>query len=202
MKLRKPARHSGGLLPAPVLFAQYPDKAGWTWPYVNPDQWNVYQKLTPTSRFSFVAAQAGSDRQYAPDGPQYPVFILGIDANGIPMTRESNIITPQDAVAPLPPAPLISMEMGVVTARIPKTVCPIRPDVWEFANGTTPPGDEPINDWVNEVFAAIDQRTTTGETDTEWRATWQIDNPYVAARYMLDQYSEWSDVLATGSSTP
>jgi len=45
---------------------------------------------------------AGTDRQYAPDGGQHPMCIVGVDANGREVTERSNRVRPDDALIPAP----------------------------------------------------------------------------------------------------
>jgi hypothetical protein len=95
------------LLPAPVLAAAYPDLAVWSWDYPNPAYWYAYHQHADGEPFTYDDRGAGTDRQYAPDGGQYLMFIVGVDADGNEVTERSNAVRPDDAVPP-PDAPVIT----------------------------------------------------------------------------------------------
>ena len=86
------------LLPAPVLAPQTPSLAVWTWTAANPARWNAYNSLDGGLTYQFDDWVAGSARQYAPDGGQHPMFIVGVDANGVEITERSNVVRPDDAI--------------------------------------------------------------------------------------------------------
>ena len=88
------------LLPAPVLAAAYPDLAVWSWDYPNPAYWYAYHQHADGEPFTYDDRGAGTDRQYAPDGGQYLMFIVGVDADGNEVTERSNAVRPDDAAAP------------------------------------------------------------------------------------------------------
>ena len=86
------------LLPAPVLAPQNPSLAVWTWTAANPARWNAYNSLDGGLTYQFDDWVAGNARQYAPDGGQHPMFIVGVDANGVEITERSNVVRPDDAI--------------------------------------------------------------------------------------------------------
>jgi hypothetical protein len=92
-------------MPAPVLVAQYPSLAVWTWAFANPARWNAYNSLDGGATYQFDDFVVGTARQYAPDGGQHLMFIVGVDANGKEITRRSNAVRPDDAAPPVPGAP-------------------------------------------------------------------------------------------------
>lgn len=98
-KRRKRRPH---LLPAPVLVPQYPSLAVWEWNYPNPAFWYAYHQVIGlhNNEFFFDEETLGTSRQYAPDGGQHYMFIVGVDENGNEITERSNAIRPEDAVAP------------------------------------------------------------------------------------------------------
>ena len=89
------------LLPAPVLVATWPSLATWAWTYANPERWNAYNSLDGGLTYQFDDWVVGSGRQYAPDGGQHLMFIVGVDANGREITHRSNAVRPDDAAAPV-----------------------------------------------------------------------------------------------------
>jgi hypothetical protein len=94
------------LLSAPVLQAQYPSLAVWEWPHANPVRWHAYNQLNGVGPFAFDDWMTGSARQYAPDGGQHPMYIVGVDANDQPVTHPSNVVVPDSA--PIVPAPVLT----------------------------------------------------------------------------------------------
>jgi hypothetical protein len=88
----------GKLLPAPVLVPRYPSLAGWRWNLANPSRWNAYNSLDNGLNYAFDDFVTGDLRQYAPDGGQHLMFIVGVDANGIEITERSNAVRPDNAV--------------------------------------------------------------------------------------------------------
>jgi len=103
-------RRRGRLLPAPLLVATWPSLATWAWTYANPARWNAYNSLYGGLTYQFDDWATGSGRQYAPDGGQHLMFIVGVDANGKEITHRSNAVRPDDAIAPpiVPAAPVIT----------------------------------------------------------------------------------------------
>ena len=98
-------RRRGHLLPAPLLVATWPSLATWAWTYANPERWNAYNSLDGGLTYQFDDWVVGSGRQYAPDGGQHLMFIVGVDASGVEITHRSNAVRPDDAIAP-PNAPI------------------------------------------------------------------------------------------------
>jgi hypothetical protein len=92
------------LLPAPVLWAEYPGILYWDWDLPNPYRWNVW--LSWDGGTSWVLVEDywtnGADRDFFPDGGSPKYFIVGVDANGVEITGRSNIVRPDDA--PVPPS--------------------------------------------------------------------------------------------------
>jgi len=95
------------LLPAPVLVPQIPSLAVWAWNYADPPRWYAYKSLDGGATFVVDAWEVGSARQYAPDGGQRYMFIVGADANGNEITARSNAVKPDDAASKLMPAPVL-----------------------------------------------------------------------------------------------
>ena len=97
------------LLPAPVLRAAHPDLLQWDWDCANPYQWNVYLSLDGGVTF-FMPGDYwvdGEAREFSPDGGSELYFIVGVDANGREITQRSNIVRPDDAIAPPVPVALL-----------------------------------------------------------------------------------------------
>jgi hypothetical protein len=88
------------VLPAPVLVAQYPTMAVWTWNYTNPFRWNAYLSLNNGATYQFDDFVYGDARQYSPDGGSSLLLIVGVDATGKEITHRSNAVRPDDAIAP------------------------------------------------------------------------------------------------------
>ena len=86
------------LLPAPVLVPALSSLATWEWPYANPARWDAYNSLDGGLTFQFDDSAAGDARQYAPDGGQHLMFIVGVDASGKEITERSNAVRPDDAI--------------------------------------------------------------------------------------------------------
>lgn len=86
------------LLPAPVLVPRYPSLAGWRWSLANPTRWNAYNSLDNGLSYSFDDFVTGDLRQYAPDGGQHLMFIVGVDGGGNEITQRSNAVRPDAAV--------------------------------------------------------------------------------------------------------
>ena len=97
-------RRNRGKLPAPVLLPKFPSLAAWEWPFANPYQWKAYHSVAGLSGGAFVVddVTSGAAREYAPDGGQHPMFIVGVDAQGREVTRRSNVIVPDNALFPAP----------------------------------------------------------------------------------------------------
>ena len=94
------------LLPAPLLVALYPDLAVWEWNYPDPARWNAYDSLDGGQTYRFDDWETGDARQYAPDGGENLMFIVGVDADGREITERSNAVLPDDGDMP-PDAPAI-----------------------------------------------------------------------------------------------
>lgn len=86
------------LLPAPVLRPANPSVAVWDWSLANPSRWNAYNSLDGGLTYQFDDWVAGNQRQFAPDGGQHPLFIVGVDANGVEITQRSNAVRPDDYI--------------------------------------------------------------------------------------------------------
>lgn len=86
--------------PTPELIAQYPSLAVWQWNYANPVRWNAYNSLDGGGTYQFDDFVNGDARQYAPDGGQHLMFIVGVDGIGTEITGRSNAVRPDDAIAP------------------------------------------------------------------------------------------------------
>ena len=86
------------LLPAPVLSPANPSIAVWDWSNTNPARWNAYNSLDGGLTYLFDDFVAGTERQYAPDGGQHLMFIVGVDANGVEITQRSNAVRPDDYI--------------------------------------------------------------------------------------------------------
>ena len=91
------------LLPAPVLRAAYPDLLQWDWDLLDPFKWNVWMSLDGGVSWMLVDDYwtYGADRQFAPDGGSELYYIVGVDEFGNEITEHSNLICPDDALAPV-----------------------------------------------------------------------------------------------------
>jgi hypothetical protein len=153
-------RRSRCLLPAPVLVAAYPDLAVWTWEYPDPAYWYAYHQHTVGEPFTYDDRGAGTDRQYAPDGGQYPMFIVGVDANGKEITERSNAVRPEDALPP-PNAPVISdggYECGDETVDLWID--------WTFDYGVYPVADMEI--WISPNLSDYSLRATVPSNNNHY----------------------------------
>ncbi len=101
LQSRRRAR-ANGLLPAPVLVAQYPTLLVWSWTLANPYKWNVWTSLNGGVSYFLTEDywHYGDSRQFAPDGGSEFYFIVGVDATGKEITHRSNAVRPDDAIAP------------------------------------------------------------------------------------------------------
>jgi hypothetical protein len=90
------------LLPAPVLAPQYPSLLVWDWNLANPYKWNVWLTLDGGATYFMPEDywMYGAARQFAPDGGSELYFIVGVDQAGKEVTHRSNIVRPDDAIAP------------------------------------------------------------------------------------------------------
>ena len=88
------------LLPAPVLVATYPSLATWEWNEADPAAWYAYHQINGEGEFEFDDFVTGDRRQYAPDGGQQPMFIVGVNAGGNEITERSNVVVPDLAISP------------------------------------------------------------------------------------------------------
>lgn len=97
-------RRKHRLAPPPVLRAKYPDLLAWNWELPNPFKWNVWQSLNLGVSWFLIEDfwGYGDARQFAPDGGGELYFIVGVDADGNEITQRSNVVRPDDAVAPVP----------------------------------------------------------------------------------------------------
>ena len=97
LQKRRRARQNH-LLPAPVLSPAAGSVAVWSWTAANPARWNAYNSLDGGLTYQFDDWVAGNARQYAPDGGQHLMFIVGVDANGVEITQRSNAVRPDDYI--------------------------------------------------------------------------------------------------------
>ena len=188
-------RRSRCLMPAPVLVAAYPDLAVWTWDYPDPAYWYAYHQHAEGDPFTYDDRGAGTDRQYAPDGGQYPMFIVGCDANGNEVTQRSNVVRPEDAQPPvLLNAPDLVLLGKVLSECTWRAVAPVVVDDWQFCTTDTPfdPQVKSFDQWVQDAdspdtaFVIVD--TTT--------ATVTVDFTFCAARYRVGAtWSSWTGVV-------
>jgi hypothetical protein len=179
------------LLPAPVLVAAFPDLAVWTWDYPDPAYWYAYHQLAVGEPFTYDDRGAGADRQYAPDGGQYPMFIVGYDASGNEITERSNAVRPEDAQ---PSAPVLVSLGRAAGGNTWRAVAPMAVDDWQFCttDNAFDPGVKSFDQWVADAdfpdteFVTIDATT----------ATVTVDFAYCAARYRVGStWSSWTSVV-------
>jgi len=184
-------RRSRCLLPAPVLVAAYPDLAVWTWDYPDPAYWYAYHQHAVGEPFTYDDRGAGTDRQYAPDGGQYPMFIVGCDTDGNEITGRSNAVRPEDA---LPPAPVL-VSLGTVAGDTTwRAVAPVAVDDWQFCTTDTPfdPAVKSFDQWVQDADSP-DTEFVIVDTTT---ATVTKDFAFCAARYRVGAtWSSWTGVV-------
>ena len=81
-----------------MLSPANPSIAVWDWSNTNPARWNAYNSLDGGLTYLFDDFVAGTERQYAPDGGQHLMFIVGVDANGVEITQRSNAVRPDDYI--------------------------------------------------------------------------------------------------------
>jgi hypothetical protein len=147
---RRRARVRGALptlLPAPLLVALYPDLAVWEWNYPDPARWNAYNSLDGGQTYRFDDWETGDARQYAPDGGENLMFIVGVDADGREITERSNAVLPEDGDMP-PDAPTL-----VVVGDYFQGTAPVPASVWQFAQSDSPYDSGPVQDWVDGADA-------------------------------------------------
>lgn len=101
LQRRRRAR-ANGLLPAPVLRAQYLTLLVWDWSLANPHKWNVWTSLDGGVSYFLTEDywHYGDSRQFAPDGGSEFYLIVGVDVTGKEITHRSNAVRPDDAIAP------------------------------------------------------------------------------------------------------
>jgi hypothetical protein len=89
--------------PAPWLRAEYPSALAWDWDLANPDRWHVWMSLDGGGTWTLLEDYwaPGAARTFAPDGGSQKYFVVGVDAAGREVTGRSNVVRPDDAVAPL-----------------------------------------------------------------------------------------------------
>ncbi len=82
--------------------------AVWQWKYPNPAFWYAYHRVIGLNNdeYFFDDFVAGTARQYAPDGGQHLMFIVGVDEDGNEITHRSNAVRPDDALPN--PSPVVS----------------------------------------------------------------------------------------------
>jgi hypothetical protein len=97
---RRRSRRQTPLPPTPELIAQYPSLAVWNWIAANPVRWNAYNSLDGGVTYNFDDFVLGTARQYAPDGGQHLMFIVGVDGGGTEITGRSNAVRPDAGIAP------------------------------------------------------------------------------------------------------
>jgi hypothetical protein len=184
-------RRARCLLPAPVLVAAFPDLAVWTWDYPDPAYWYAYHQHAVGDPFTYDDRGAGTDRQYAPDGGQYWMFIVGVDANGKEITERSNAVRPEDA---LPTAPVL-VSLGTVAGDTTwRAVAPIAVDDWQFCttDNAFDPQVKSFDQWVYEA----DAPDTDFVNINSMTATVTVDFAYCAARYRVGAtWSSWTGVF-------
>lgn len=90
------------LLPAPVLRPAYPSLLQWDWTLANPYKWNVWMSMDNGASWMLVGDywMYGDARQFAPDGGGELYYIVGINQSGQEITEHSNVVRPDDAIAP------------------------------------------------------------------------------------------------------
>ena len=186
------------LLPAPVLTAAYPDLAVWTWDYPDPAYWYAYHQHAAGEPFTYDDRGAGTDRQYAPDGGQYWMFIVGVDANGKEITERSNAVRPEDAQPPvLLDAPTL-VSLGTIAGDTTwRAVAPVAVDDWQFCTTDTAfdPEVKSFDQWVADADSPDTEFVTINETI----ATVTVDFACCAARYLVGTtWSSWSGVVEIG----
>jgi hypothetical protein len=178
-----------------VLTAAYPDLAVWTWDYPNPAYWYAYHQHAVGEPFTYDDRGAGTDRQYAPDGGQYLMFIVGCDANGNEVTQRSNTVRPADAQPPvLLNAPDL-VSLGTVAGDTTwRAVAPVAVDDWQFCttDNVFDPAVKSFDRWVYEADAPDTEFVIINATT----ATVTVDFAYCAARYLVGTtWSPWTGVL-------
>jgi len=184
-------RRSRCLLPAPVLVAAYPDLAVWTWDYPDPAYWYAYHQHAEGEPFTYDDRGAGTDRQYAPDGGQYPMFIVGCDASGNEITERSNAVRPEDAQ---PPAPVLVSLGKVLSETTWRAVAPVAVNGWQFCttDSVFDPEVKSFDQWVEDADGPDTEFTIINATT----ATVTVDFAYCAARYLVGTtWSDWTGVL-------
>ena len=192
-KRRRARQHK--LLPAPVLVAQYPSLAVWEWSYANPVRWNAYNSLDEGVTYRFDGWVTGSIRQYAPDGGDHLMFIVGVDANGIEITERSNAIRPDDAEQPDSlNAPFLVSLGEVLSETTWRAVAPQAVDDWQFCTADTAynPGEITFDQWIE----GADSPDTAFVTASTTAATVTMDFTYCAARYRVEAtWSNWTAIV-------
>ena len=94
------------LLPGPAIRPVYPLSVGWDWPYADPFRWYGYVSLNSGLTWIYDDYKSGDSRTYSPDGGSSLFRIVGVNAQGVPVTEPSNAVRPDDAPAP-PNAPVL-----------------------------------------------------------------------------------------------
>jgi len=136
----------------------------------NPAYWYAYHQHAVGDPFTYDDRGAGTDRQYAPDGGQYPMFIVGCDNDGNEITGRSNAVRPEDA---LPPAPVLVSLGKVLSETTWRAVAPADVDDWQFCTTDTPfdPAEKSFDQWVADAdspdteFVIVDTTTATVTKD-------------------------------------
>ena len=96
-----------GLHAAPVLKATWPSTATWEWSGDDPYKWVAFHSLDGGKTFVEDDFVTGDKRVYSPDGGDKLMYIIGQDENSANVTGISNLVRPDDALAP---APVISLD--------------------------------------------------------------------------------------------
>jgi hypothetical protein len=85
----------------------------WTWPWADPAAWNLFQSHDGGGTFLLEAAGwPGHLRQYVPAEGTLPTYVVGVNANGNPVTEPSPVAT-------APAAPLITGALTEWDASVP-----------------------------------------------------------------------------------
>jgi hypothetical protein len=178
-----------------VLTAAYPDLAVWTWDYPDPAYWYAYHQHAAGEPFTYDDHGAGTDRQYAPDGGQYPMFIVGVDANGKEITERSNAVRPEDAQPPVVLDAPTLVSLGTVAGDTTwRAVAPVAVDDWQFCttDNVFDPAVKSFDRWVYEADAPDTEFVVINTTT----ATVTVDFAYCAVRYRVGEtWSSWTGVV-------
>ena len=85
----------------------------WTWPWASPAAWNIFQSHDGGSTFILEEESwAGHLRLYVPADGTLPTYVVGVNANGNPVTAPSTAAT-------VPAAPVITGAATVWNGSVP-----------------------------------------------------------------------------------